>query len=215
VGGQGVGQIVAALYVDPRGTYSQVPDVELWDEARDARKYAGPYPVVAHPPCARWGKLALLTERMYGLRRGDDGGCFIAALTAVRLFGGVLEHPAYSNAWRTFGLIAPNARGGWQQTLDGAWVCHVEQGHYGHVAPKATWIYAFRCGELLDFKWGRCEHEHGRKRIGNVGKRGGAGGALSNSAMGWATRHERRTTPPAFRDLLLSMARSCYARRTT
>jgi hypothetical protein len=27
---------VAALFVDPRGVYSGVSDVELWDEARDA-----------------------------------------------------------------------------------------------------------------------------------------------------------------------------------
>src|SRR5262245_21678454 len=38
---------IAALYGDPRGCYANLPGVELWDEARDARKYAGPWPVVA------------------------------------------------------------------------------------------------------------------------------------------------------------------------
>jgi hypothetical protein len=47
---------VAALYVEPQGCYVGVPGVDPWDEARDARTYAGPHPVVAHPPCQRWGR---------------------------------------------------------------------------------------------------------------------------------------------------------------
>lgn len=49
--------MIAALYVQRNGSYAGLPDVDLWDEQRDARKYAGPYPVVAHPPCQRWGKM--------------------------------------------------------------------------------------------------------------------------------------------------------------
>ncbi|NCZ71579.1 MAG: hypothetical protein EBY80_15735 [Actinobacteria bacterium] len=37
---------VAALYVQPNGCYVGVPGVDPWDEARDARTYAGPHPVV-------------------------------------------------------------------------------------------------------------------------------------------------------------------------
>ena len=72
--------MIAALYVHPNGVYSGLEGVDLWDEERDARQYAGPYPVVAHPPCARWSRLAGFTEARFGLKRGEDGGCFKAAL---------------------------------------------------------------------------------------------------------------------------------------
>ena len=39
--------MVAALYVAKGGAYYGLPDVDPWDEARDARLYAGPWPVVA------------------------------------------------------------------------------------------------------------------------------------------------------------------------
>jgi hypothetical protein len=48
--------MIAALYVQRGGVYCGLPDVEPWDEERDARKYVGPWPVVAHPPCQRWGR---------------------------------------------------------------------------------------------------------------------------------------------------------------
>lgn len=133
--------MIAALFVDPKGSYAGLPDVDLWDEARDARKYDGPHPIVAHPPCARWCRLAGLVEARWGLKRGDDGGCFASALANVRRCGGVLEHPAYSDAFAAHGLPAP-LPGGWQRTICGGWVCYVEQGRYGHPAKKATWLYA-------------------------------------------------------------------------
>src|ERR1044071_8542714 len=115
---------VAALYVDKGGVYYGLPDVDPWDKERDARKYAGPNPVVAHPPCQLWVNFAALNFKRYGgehNRPGNDGGCFASALASVRKWGGVLEHPAFSNAWETFGLEAPRGIG-WQRTDWREWV---------------------------------------------------------------------------------------------
>jgi hypothetical protein len=133
---------VAALYVQTGGVYFGLPDVDPWDETRDARLYAGPHPVVAHPPCARWCRLAALVEARSGYVRGDDGGTFASALAAVRDFGGVLEHPAWSLAWAAHGLIVPPAFG-WVRAFTDlhGWVCEVSQSVYGHPAEKRTWLY--------------------------------------------------------------------------
>ena len=42
--------MIAALYVETDGCYYGLPGVDPWDEARDARTYAGPHPVVAQLP---------------------------------------------------------------------------------------------------------------------------------------------------------------------
>lgn len=146
-------QQIAALYVQKGGAYWNLDGVDPWDEERDARLYDGPWPVVAHPPCSRWCRLAGLVEARWGHKRGEDGGCFAAALAAVRKFGGVLEHPAYSDAWAAFSLPTPFPGGGWQRGLCGGWSAHVEQVRYGHAAKKATWLYAFGV-ELPSLRWG-------------------------------------------------------------
>lgn len=186
--------MIAALYVEPGGCYFGIPEVDPWGELRDARRYAGPHPVVAHPPCERWGRWA-------GSEIGRDGGCFASALHSVRAWGGVLEHPEASSAWRMHGLSAPPRAGGWVPADRYGWTCCVEQGHYGHRARKATWLYA--CGvRLPHLTWGASEAKI-RPRPGRDPKRETRIGAVQRLC-----RKERRATPIAFRDLLLSMART-------
>lgn len=194
--------MIAALFVAKNGPYFGLPNVDPWDSERDARKYAGPYPVVAHPPCARWCRLAGLVEARWGHKRGDDGGCFESALNSVRRFGGVLEHPAYSDAWMTFGLPDP-IPGGWQQGICGGWVCHVEQGHYGHLAKKATWLYAFGARELPSLHWETipdCESKALVSWCGNHVK--------SSEKRPRLGKNNALRTPPMFRSILIQIAES-------
>lgn len=205
---------IAALFVEgpPNGVYCGLPGVDPWPESRDARLYSGPYPVVCHSPCARWGRYWNGGPSAREPRRlGDDGGCFAAALRAVRRWGGVLEHPEASHAWRKFGLMAPPRDGGWIRARldDQGWTCCVEQGHYGHKARKVTWLYAVDV-ELTSLIWGRSEgklrlddgfhSKEERRRIQRLGQ-------LRHPRM---PRRECAATPPEFRDLLLAMARSVY-----
>lgn len=198
--------MIAALYVQHLGVYYGLPDVDPWGlPERDARLYAGNAPVVAHPPCARWCRLAGLVESLGGLRRGCDDGCFAAALEAVRRCGGVLEHPEGSAAWPAYGLLAPPRAGGWVAAGDWkGWTCCVEQGHYGHRAAKRTWLYAVGV-DLPVLTWGPSEavaHHAGlsRARAAEVQR---APEYLSN-----LSKRARSATPLPFRDLLISMARS-------
>lgn len=207
--------VVAALFVQTNGCYFDQPFVDPWDVTRDARRYPGPYPVVAHPPCERWGRYWSGGPSAKVRRtKGDDNGCFRAAIEAVRKWGGVLEHPEASAAWK-FDLICPPRVGGWIAAGDGiGWTCCVEQGHYGHRARKATWLYAAGVTELPSLTWGRswaglrlddgCHTKQERRRRIKLGTLSGPYQSIEGMSRGvW-----RAATPAAFRDLLLSIARS-------
>ena len=44
--------MVAALFVQENGCYSNLPGVDMWTEGRDARRYDGPWPVAGGGPPA-------------------------------------------------------------------------------------------------------------------------------------------------------------------
>jgi len=194
--------MVAALYVERGGVYWDLPGVDPWDEERDARLYEGPWPVVAHPPCARWCQIAKLVELRYGYRQGDDGGSFAAALAAVETWGGVLEHPALSKAWPAHDLPRPE-RGIWRKSLlHPGWVTELDQHAYGHPARKRTWLY-YIGSQPPDLDW--TPAPEGLPLVSSFSYNRGAK---------WHTERmrvrpkEASATPIAFRDVLLDMARS-------
>jgi len=142
---------VAALYVASRGVYASPPlaraGCDPWglDGGRDARGYAGPWPVVAHPPCERWGAYAAGGPSARTPRTpGDDGGCFAAALASACAWGGVVEHPRRSAAWDAHGLDAPALGGPWVRLACGGWALTLAQGPWGLAAVKPTTLVAWR-----------------------------------------------------------------------
>ncbi len=201
--------MIAALFVETGGCYFGMPDVEPWDIFSNAKTYMGPWPVVAHPPCQRWGRYWHGSPRKpHQYLLGDDDGCFASALDSVRAWGGVLEHPAHSHAWRWFDLHKPRASGGWTLADDYGWTCQVEQGHYGHFSAKKTWLYAVGT-KRPELKWGPSNvplnpemlAKYGYEKARRCGNIGWVGGGHKQKI--------RASTPIEFRDLLLSLVRIC------
>jgi hypothetical protein len=164
---------VAALFVQPapKGVYPELLGAELcWDEARDARTYAGPHPVVAHPPCQLWVNLAAVNWKRYGRQLpawyegGTDGNCFADALTSVLKYGGVLEHPAESHAFAEYGLCTTRGAN-WNWSVHPVvgvkyWFCEVWQSAYGHPARKRTWLIYSGTRPPFELRWDRTPGTH-------------------------------------------------------
>lgn len=179
---------VAALYVDPRGPYPRMSGVESWDATRDARLYAGPHPVIAHPPCGPWGKLSHFSKQ--------DKSLGPLAVDQVRRFGGVLEHPELSKLWKHCGLPRP----GEFPDEHGGRTIAVDQCAYGHCTRKRTWLYIVAAPLPKRLRTGG-EPTHS---ICN-----GRGQVLKNGVRRQrATALQARLTPPDFADLLVRIARS-------
>jgi hypothetical protein len=204
---------VAALFVETNGCYFGLDGVDPWDIHRDARLYTGPWPVVAHPPCERWGRYwhGGPTAHKLGRRRqlGDDHGCFAAAIAAVRQWGGVIEHPEDTHAWRAFDISKPPRSGGWVRADRHGWTCCVEQGSYGHSARKPTWLYAV--GTTMPvLQWvavGEFQRIDGGYHSAAQRQADKARGVAKNGQL---SARARKATPLLFRDLLLDIARSAW-----
>jgi hypothetical protein len=186
---------VAALYIDPRGPYPKIQGVDCWDEARDARLYDGPWPVVAHPPCGPWGRL----RHMY---RGTEHDCAPRAVEQVRTFGGVLEHPAGSRLWAQCGLPMTGV-----DAPD--FSVEVSQNDWGHPARKRTWLYFVGIDRALVIA--------GLRSGGMVthwisGGRGREGKKRNTTpvppGIKVCSAQQRRRTPTLFADWLVSLART-------
>lgn len=202
--------MIAALFVQTDGCYFGLDGVDPWDKPRDGRLYAGPHPVIAHPPCERWGRYwsggpSASKRKMLG----DDQGCFLSALESVRKWGGVLEHPEASHAFRIFGLGSPSHRGGWTKSINGrGWICCVEQGHYGHVARKKTWLYVVGVprDDLPELMWGPSTGQRLDEGFHSKAERDAAR-AAGVKPIKRLSKAQNVETPIAFRDVLLDIAR--------
>ena len=153
---------------------------DVWDAKRDARNYTASNPVVCHPPCRGWGRL-----RHWAKPRPDEKALALFAVEQVRRCGGVLEHPWGSTLWHAAGLPHPGKVDAW-----GGWTLLVDQGWWGHAAPKPTYLYIVGCT---------------RENVGElpVQLHRAEGRTLNLSSA------DRERTPPSFARFLVQLAAKC------
>jgi hypothetical protein len=129
----GAGMSFPVLFGRKRSIYKSL-SCDVYDEARDARNYAGSLPVIAHPPCRGWGRFHHVAKTQPG-----ELQLAIFAIGVIRSVGGVLEHPKDSKLWPAGGLPPPG-----ESDAFGGFTLYIEQSWFGHLAPKPTWLYI--CG---------------------------------------------------------------------
>jgi hypothetical protein len=162
---------------------------DCWDHERDARKWPGGSPCVAHPPCRGWGRM-----RQFSYADEAEKELAIRAVLCVQLWGGVVEHPAESSLWAEFPLPRPG-----QAPRRGAYTIEVDQWLWGHRAEKRTWLYILGCKPdnlpLIPEREGKPTHcvrpTKAYPRLPSI------------------TKAEREQTPPAFAEWLVELARRC------
>lgn len=189
--------MIAALYIDPRGPYPTMQGVECWDETRNAKGYAGPHPVVAHPPCGPWGRLSRMSRR-------QDPACAYHAVADVRRWGGVLEHPEGSRLWADVGLPPPGERDAHGFTIV------VDQCDWGHVARKRTWLYCVGVDPNLAAQ--RPAPRNPTHWVCGGRNRSKKTGGIRPADVKVCSAQQRRRTPPLFAAWLVSLAESVRRR---
>jgi hypothetical protein len=179
--------MVAVLFARSDSIYKTLPDCDVWDIERDARRWPGGCPVVAHPPCRAWGRL-----RTFAKPREGERELALWAVEQVRQWGGVLEHPASSLLWPEAKLPKSGERDSF-----GGWSLWISQWWFGHRADKPTLLYIVGCepDEVppIPFKIGEPTHViQSRKR---------------ENYRPHVSKAEREHTPQALAEWLCEVAR--------
>ncbi len=188
------------LFARSDSYYKKILGCDVWDIDRDATKWPGGLPVVAHPPCRAWGQLSHMANP-----RPGEKELALFAVDQVRKFGGVLEHPKLSKLWQMVPLPGPGMFDEY-----GGWTLPIHQNWFGHRAEKSTLLYIVGCrpSEIPDMPMvlGRSSH-----RIGSAGRRKD-GTRLQPGDTGYrpeTTHAEREYTPPDLARWLVSLAIRC------
>jgi len=187
---------ISVLFTMPGSVYESL-GADCWDEKRDARKWPGGGPVVAHPPCRTWGKLSHFANAP-----ADEHSLALFAVDQVRRWGGVLEHPYGSRLWPEY-LPLPG-----RVDLYGGFSVCVDQFWWGHKAVKKTMLYV--CGSkekdlpLIPLRLDAVQYVVSTARRLNK-----KGVFVRSSAKKEITKRERLATPPAFAGWLLEVAAMC------
>lgn len=184
--------MVSVLFARQDSVYKTL-GVDVWDIERDARKWPGGNPIVAHPPCRAWGQLSHMAKP-----RPDEKELAIYSVAQIRKYGGVLEHPAGSKLWETAKLPSP---GQFDEFGGFSFLC--DQFQWGHKARKRTLLYivGIKPNDLpgIPMRFDAIEYTVSSKIKKKSGRR----------VKKEITKKEREETPIEFAKWLIEVASKC------
>jgi hypothetical protein len=183
--------LISVLFARRDSIYKTMAGVDVWDADRDALQWPGGNSIVAHPPCRAWSQL-----RHFAKPRPGEKDLALWAVEQIRLWGGVLEHPAKSVLWPTAKLPEPGERDEW-----GGWTYQAPQMWWGHWCDKPTRLYIVGCSpaELPAVPLILGEASHVQTYSHKCRRRPQLPPSM------------REKTPPAFAGWLVEVARICSA----
>ena len=179
-------RIISVLFCSGRSIYAHLPGCDVWTRARDAAKFTGLNPVIAHPPCRTWSKFLRTQAKPLDFLAEQNLGRF--AVATAQKNGGIVEQPAGSFLWSACQLPRPG-----DNSDPFCYTIQIEQSWFGMATRKKTWLLI--CGvpramlPTVPFQFDR----------------------EPNSQV-WQNSHQRSRTPTLLAEWLCQIARSVWWR---
>jgi hypothetical protein len=180
--------VISVLFAARNSIYKTIPDLDVWDEDRNALNWPGGNPGIFHPPCRLWSKWM----RHFSTAPESEKELARWSVRMVRQHGGVIEHPACSVLWEDQRLPVPGKSDLWGISIA------ILQQWFGHKAKKATWLYICDCQQIppIPFIMGQPDCYSAVRKV-------------KHPDMQRLSHRERQGTPPAFAHWLVSVAERC------
>jgi len=118
---------IAILCAAKKSVYKSIPDLDVYDQERDAYTFTGSSPVITHAPCAQWSRLRWRAKED---KREKELAHF--CMEHVKKNGGVFEHPQGSVFFKTAGIRRHE-------------LVLVNQFRFGFQCRKSTLLYFSHC----------------------------------------------------------------------
>ncbi len=123
--------MIPVLFTQENSNYDNYTIFDCYDLKRNALSYSGRVPIIAHPPCRLFSRL-----RAFSTAPLSEKKLAFFALSKVRQFGGILEHPRSSTLWINGNCNldgSVDSYGGFLRSVDLSW--------FGFPAQKKTMLY--------------------------------------------------------------------------
>lgn len=114
---------ISILCTHLKSNYLKIPNLDIWDEHRNAYNFTGHNLIICHPPCAQWSRMHHFA-RINPIEKELANFCMIK----VKSNGGIFEHPAGSSIFKHHGI--PRSK-----------IISVDQHWWGFPGRKRTYLF--------------------------------------------------------------------------